>query len=184
MISSDSPKEVLSIAGFEEIQFPIFPDDRGFFRTWFSHTAVLNKGLNFIPKQSNISKSTKGVIRGIHFSDTTYEQSKIVTCISGEISDVAVDLRLDSELFGRHSKILLSAEKGNSAFVSHGLGHAFEVLTPEATIVYLLSSEWKPDLEYIVNPLDPDLDIRWVTDSPILSKKDSLAPSLALHFSV
>ena len=170
--------EVPSIQGFEEFEFPVFGDSRGYFRTWFSYSHLQSQGGNFTPKQSNISKSTRNVIRGIHFSDTAYEQSKVITCISGSIVDVSIDLRENSETFGMHAKINLSAEKGNSAFIAHGLGHAFEVLTPEATIVYLLSSEWNPSLEYVINPLDPDLGIRWETETPTLSERDASAPSL------
>ena len=182
MTYPDSPHQLDSMIGFVEFEFPIFGDHRGYFRTWFSQSVVLGKGHHFIPMQSNISRSQKNVIRGIHFSDASYEQSKVITCISGSILDVAVDLRLSSETFGKHSKIELSAEKGNSAFVSHGLGHAFEVLSDEATIVYLLSSEWNPNLEYAINPLDPSLKIKWHTGSPLLSEKDSSAPSLAEYF--
>jgi dTDP-4-dehydrorhamnose 3,5-epimerase len=177
------PGELPSIQGFEEFAFPIFGDLRGHFRTWFSYSVLLQKGGNFIPKQSNISKSEKNVIRGIHFSDVSYEQSKVITCISGSIVDVSVDLRENSRTFGMHSKIYLSAEKGNSAFITHGLGHAFEVLTSEATIVYLLSSEWNPGLEYVINPLDPDLGICWETDRPILSERDASAPTFNRYFS-
>lgn len=178
----DSPYELDSIAGFEEFEFPVFGDPRGYFRTWFSHSVVLTTGRHFIPMQSNISNSRKNVIRGIHFSDISYEQSKVITCVSGSVLDVAVDLRESSETFGKHSKIELSATRGNSAFISHGLGHAFEVLTDEATIVYLLSSEWNPNLEYAINPLDPSLKINWNTDSPLLSEKDSSAPSFTAYF--
>lgn len=175
-------RELQSIHGFEEIEFPVFKDTRGYFRTWFSHSALKLKNNCFIPKQSNISQSNRNVIRGIHFSDTTYEQSKIITCVSGSIVDVSIDLRANSETFGMHSKIFLSAEKGNSAFITHGLGHAFEVLSTEATIVYLLSSEWNPKFEYVINPLDPYLGITWETKIPVLSERDATAPFLNSYF--
>ncbi len=179
---SNFPKELPAIEGFEEFEFPVYEDLRGLFRTWFSYSILLKQGCEFIPKQSNISKSARGVIRGIHFSDASYEQSKVITCISGSIKDVAIDLRENSETFGLHAKKILSADKGNSAFIEHGLGHAFEVLSSEATIVYLLSSEWKPSLEYAINPLDPDLGIVWTTDTPVLSEKDASALTFEAYF--
>jgi len=175
MIDDNPSSEIETIAGFHELAFPIYSDSRGFFRTWYTDTSLNSLGMNFKTKQSNISKSKKGVIRGIHFSDSSYEQSKIITCIQGAIADVAVDLRRDSGSFGKHSKIVLSAEAGNSAFISHGLGHAFEVLSEEATIVYLLSSEWNPKLEYEICPLDSDLNIHWIAQAPIISEKDKQA---------
>jgi len=165
------------LKGFHQIEFPIFDDMRGWFRTWYSESAFASNGIDFIPVQSNLSKSKRGVIRGIHFSDESHEQSKIITCVQGTIVDVAVDLRRNSETFGDHSKIVLSAEKGNSAYISHGLGHAFEVLSEEATVVYLLSSEWNPKLEFGLNPLDGDLNIGWQTRQPIISSKDASAQS-------
>ena len=175
MMEGKSSSEIETVAGFHELTFPIFSDSRGYFRSWYTDTSMHSLGINFKTMQSNISKSKKGVVRGIHFSDTSYEQSKIITCIQGSIADVAVDLRRGSESFGKHSKIVLSAEAGNSAFISHGLGHAFEALSEEATIVYLLSSEWNPALEYEICPLDADLNIHWSTEDPIISEKDRQA---------
>jgi dTDP-4-dehydrorhamnose 3,5-epimerase len=172
MSDIEQASKIETLTGFYELVFPIFSDSRGFFRTWYSDTSINLLGIKFKAMQSNISRSKKGAVRGIHFSDPSYEQSKIITCIQGVIADVSVDLRKDSVSFGKHSEIILSAEAGNSAFISHGLGHAFEVLSEEATVVYLLSSEWNPKLEYQIYPLDSDLDIHWSTKEPIISDKD------------
>ena len=107
MIDDKPSSEIETIAGFHELAFPIFSDLRGFFRTWYTETSMNSLGINFKVMQSNISKSKKGVIRGIHFSDSSYEQSKIITCIQGAIADVAIDLRRDSSSFGKQSNIVL-----------------------------------------------------------------------------
>ena len=172
MSENEQGSKIETLTGFHELAFPIFNDPRGLFRTWYSDTSLNLLGVKFKAMQSNISRSKKGVVRGIHFSDQAYEQSKIITCIQGTIADISVDLRKDSVSFGKHSKIILSAEAGNSAYISHGLGHAFEVLSEEATIVYLLSSEWNPKLEYQIYPLDSELNIQWNSKEPIISDMD------------
>lgn len=182
MTENGVSKRIEVLRGFHEIRFPIFSDERGYFRTWYSDSSI--KGLDkvFVCRQSNISYSHNGVVRGIHFGHPSYEQSKIVTCISGTIMDVAVDLRRDSETFGQHSSIEISAETGNSAYISHGLGHAFEVLSETATIVYLLSSEWNPQQEFELNPLDQQLGIQWKNKRPTVSDKDLAAPKFNEYF--
>lgn len=130
-----------NILGFSSITLPILTDSRGEFRTWFAVQNIGTDLSNFTVMQSNISKSVKSVIRGIHFSDTTYEQTKIITCVSGSIKDYAIDLRTQSKTFGMYDSVELSENNGRTAVLEHDLGHAFEVLSETATIVYLLSSQ-------------------------------------------
>jgi dTDP-4-dehydrorhamnose 3,5-epimerase len=169
--------EETSILGFSSFALPIFTDNRGEFRTWFVAQNT-NTDLNdFVVMQSNLSTSVRSVIRGIHFSDATYEQTKIVTCVSGIIRDYAIDLRTQSKTFGMHDSVELSEKNGRTAVLRHGLGHAFEVLSETATIVYLLSSQWNPSKEFTINPFDSELAIPWLTQNPILSDRDRGANS-------
>ena len=131
----------------------------------------------FQPVQANTSTSKKGVIRGIHYSKVSEGQEKMVICVHGKIRDIAVDIRQDSETFGQYDSIELEAGSGKVAFIGKGLGHAFEVLSESATIVYLLSSTHSPYFEKEIYPLDKDLNIDWLTSDPILSDKDKNAPS-------
>ena len=169
--------EESNILGFSSFTLPIFTDNRGEFRTWFIAQNVNTDSGNFVVMQSNISTSVKNVIRGIHFSDATYEQTKIITCVSGAIRDYAIDLRTQSRTFGMHDSVELSEKNGRTAMLKHGLGHAFEVLSEKATIVYLLSSQWHPSREFTINPFDTELAIPWLAQNPILSDRDREADS-------
>ena len=162
-----------SIEGFFKIRNEVFKDNRGTFNEWF----VQDDYSDFYPAQANVSFSQKGVIRGIHYSTAPEGQSNLVICTSGRIKYVAVDLRQDSPTYGKHHVVELSGRSGNAVFLAEGLGHAFEVLSETATIVYLLSSKYNKDLEKEINPLDKQLNIPWVTTDPILSEKDKNAPS-------
>jgi len=164
-----------SILGFSKFQFKVFGDERGFFSQWFQENTNHAELKGFKVRQANLSKSTKGTIRGIHYSDNSHPQKKIITCVEGSIIDYGVDLRKGSLTRGRYDKFILSEGDGNSIFIDHGIGHAFEVTSESATIVYLLSEIWRPDLEYAIYPLDKDLDIAWESQIPILSDKDRQA---------
>jgi dTDP-4-dehydrorhamnose 3,5-epimerase len=167
-----------NILGFSSFTLPILTDSRGEFRTWFAAQNIGTDLSNFTVMQSNISKSVKSVIRGIHFSDATYEQTKIITCVSGAIRDYAIDLRTQSKTFGVYDSVELSENNGRTAVLKHGLGHAFEVLSETATIVYLLSSQWNPSKEFTINPFDSELAISWLTQKPIVSDRDREGKSL------
>jgi dTDP-4-dehydrorhamnose 3,5-epimerase len=120
------------------------------------------------------------VIRGIHFSDVPPGQAKYVTCASGAILDIVVDLRAGSPQFGRWAAARLDAENKHTVYIEPGLGHAFVALTDEATVLYLCSSAYDRSREHGVHPLDPEIGIIWPAGiEPILSDKDASAPSLA-----
>lgn len=154
-------------------------DERGYFREWF-RADDLNKllGKSFKLAQSNISKSKKGVVRGIHFSTAPEGQAKWVTCSSGSIWDVVVDIRPSSPTFKKWVAHELNATNGLSVFISEGLGHAFAALADDSVITYLLSSPYDPSREFAINPQDPDINIKWPLDNPIFSAKDQSAPNL------
>lgn len=156
------------------------PDSRGSFREWFKAEEV-QKILkrSFDVQQANISTSNRGVIRGIHYSLAIGGQAKWVTCVSGSIWDVIVDIRPNSPTFKKWVGIQLNSELGSSIFLSENLGHAFIALEDNTVVSYLLTSKYSPDEEYKINPFDPDLAIPWPNKFPCLSSNDNEAPTLA-----
>jgi dTDP-4-dehydrorhamnose 3,5-epimerase len=159
-------------------------DDRGHFLEVFrgaEFAAALGHRLDVA--QVNCSVSRRGVIRGIHYCDVPPGQAKYVSCVSGAILDVIVDLRADSPAFGQWEAVRLDDADHRAVFLSEGLGHAFMALTDEATVMYLCSTPYAPGREHGVHPLDPALEIAWPLDqaggAPVLSEKDAAAPTLA-----
>lgn len=171
--------EKLGIEGVWLFTFPIHTDKRGFFREWYKANEIEKEiGRKFETKQANISSSNTGVLRGIHYSLGLEGQGKLVTCVSGAIWDVVVDLRKDSSTFRQWIGTSLDSKKGEALFISEGLGHGFQSLEDNSTVTYLLTSPYSPDVEYELNPFDPDLDISWPLENSILSTKDTQAHSL------
>lgn len=161
----------------------VHEDERGSFVEAFSHRDVAAlTGRPFDVLQVNSSVSRPGVLRGIHFAQLPPSQAKYVTCTSGSVFDVVVDLRVGSPTFGRWDGVLLDAGSRRAVVVSEGLGHGFLALEEGATVVYLCSAPYAPGREHGVDPLDPDLGIAWPSvagvDRPLLSAKDAAAPSL------
>jgi dTDP-4-dehydrorhamnose 3,5-epimerase len=156
-------------------------DARGGFLEWFRDAEFHEDvGYRMDVAQANCSVSRRGVIRGIHFSDVPPGQAKYVTCASGAIIDVVVDLRAGSPGFGRWQAVRLDDETRRAVYICEGLGHAFAALTDQATVIYLCSTPYAPGREHGVHPLDPAVGISWPTDmEKILSDKDASAPSLA-----
>ena len=169
----------LSIEGAWLFESPTHGDDRGYFREWFK-SSVINEtlGREFNVSQSNVSRSKKGVVRGIHFSMAPGGQAKWVTCANGSLWDVIVDIRPKSPTFKRWEAIELRAEEGKSLLISEGLGHAFLSLEDDTVISYLLTTPYSPKDEFAINPQDPEIGIKWPDIQLIFSDKDATAPSL------
>jgi dTDP-4-dehydrorhamnose 3,5-epimerase len=159
----------------------VFTDSRGSFLEWFRDAEFqADLGHRLELAQANCSVSRRGVIRGVHFADVPPGQAKYVTCMSGAVLDVVVDLRVGSPSYARWAAVPLDDETRRAVFVAEGLGHAFMALSDEATVLYLCSTPYAPGREHGVHPLDPDIGIDWPADVPtILSDKDASAPSLA-----
>jgi dTDP-4-dehydrorhamnose 3,5-epimerase len=157
----------------------IFPDHRGSFHTWFRAADLLDDlGYHFELAQANCSVSHQGVLRGVHFSEVPPGQAKYVTCASGAILDVVVDLRVGSPTYLRWAAVPLNDEARQAVFISEGLGHAFVALSPQATVMYFCSTPYAPAIEHGVDPFDPEIGIAWPQDLKfILSDKDASAPS-------
>ena len=127
----------------------------------------------------NISFSSRGSVRGLHFADVPPGQAKYVQCLSGRVLDVVVDIRVGSPTFGSWEAVELDAESGRAVYVAEGLGHGFCALTDSAAVGYLCSEPYAPEHEHGLHPLDAELDLPWPKDLELrLSPKDSAAPSL------
>lgn len=155
----------------------IFKDDRGSFLEWFQDSTFLsNTGSKFNLAQANISKSAKGVIRGIHFAKNPPGQAKYVTCLTGKVFDVVVDLRKGSPTFGKWDSVILDAQNPKMLYVPSGIGHGFMALEDDSTFVYLCDQRYNPNNEFDISPFDEFLDISWPSEiNPMLSLKDESA---------
>ena len=169
----------LSIEGSWIISSEEFKDSRGIFREWLPNSACKEiLGKNFEVAQANFSVSKKGTLRGIHYSLAPEGQSKLVTCLSGKIFDVVVDLRPHSHTFGQWHGVILSAESPLSLYVGPGLGHAFLALEDNSGVAYLISSPYNKEMELEIDPFDKEMGIAWPPLDFLLSDKDAAAPSL------
>src|SRR6266851_7094297 len=158
----------------------IHHDDRGSFLESF-HANELAADLGYQPDvaQANCSVSRRGVIRGVHFADVPPGQAKYVTCVSGAVLDVGVDLRAASPTFGRWEAVHLDDETRRAVYLAEGLGHAFMALSDQSTVLYLCTTPYAPAREHGVHPLDPVIGIGWPGGiDPVLSEKDAAAPGL------
>ena len=172
----------LGIEGAWLAESPIWKDDRGFFREWFKSEEVkAATGHDFRIEQANISLSSAGTLRGIHYSIAPRGQAKWITCVSGSIQDVIVDIRPDSKTFGQWVDVELKGDSGKAVFISEGLGHGFLALEENTAVAYLVSAPFSPTDEFEINPLDQKIGINWGMELNELkmSYKDKSAPSLS-----
>ena len=173
--------EKLSISGAYVARHKVFPDERGLFREWFKAQEISTIDETFSVQQANFSKSKRSVIRGIHYSVSPLGQSKVVTCVSGLVTDVLVDLRQGSPTYLQVEYIRLSDDSGEAVFIPTGVGHGFIVESESASVAYLSSSAYAPEYERGICPTDPALGIKWPLpfgELGIISKADTLAPTL------
>jgi len=154
----------------------IFGDQRGYFLESFNLQQFEENVREIKFVQDNESKSTKGVLRGLHFQKPPFEQAKLVRCVEGEVLDVAVDLRKDSATYGSHYAIKLSGENKKQLFVPRGFAHGFVVLSNEAVFAYKVDNTYAPSHDSGILWNDESLDIDWILDSNEikLSAKDEI----------
>lgn len=172
----------LDIEGAWVMTPTIHADTRGAFLEWFKEptfTGVVGHPLDLA--QANCSISAQGTVRGIHYADVPPGQAKYVTCVSGSVLDVVVDLRVGSPTFGAWTSVLLDDVDRRAVYLSEGLGHGFCSLQDGSTVVYMCSEGYSVQREHAVHPLDPALGIDWGVDPSqlTLSAKDAAAPTLA-----
>jgi dTDP-4-dehydrorhamnose 3,5-epimerase len=164
-----------NLEGCFVLEHDIFEDDRGKFYESYNKEKVekvLGFAVNFV--QDNHSVSHKGVLRGLHFQEKPYEQSKLVRVIRGEALDVVVDIRPDSPTFGQHYKIKLSENDGISLFIPKGMAHGFLALKNQTVFVYKCDNYYHKESERGIIYNDPDLCIDWENkeEALVLSEKD------------
>ncbi|MET8156599.1 dTDP-4-dehydrorhamnose 3,5-epimerase [Sphaerisporangium sp. NPDC005289] len=159
----------------------VHEDDRGAFLEWYRADRLSDlAGHDLRLAQANCSVSRRGVLRGVHFADVPPGQAKYVTCVSGSVLDVTVDIRVGSPTFGMWQAVELDDRTRRGVYIGEGVGHAFMALSDRATVVYMCSEPYNPAGEHGLHPLDPDLGIEWPADvEPLLSAKDAAAPTLA-----
>ncbi|HHT0375654.1 TPA: dTDP-4-dehydrorhamnose 3,5-epimerase [Raoultella planticola] len=166
------------ISDVKIIQPKVFGDARGFFVETFEkkrYQEMLNRNLDFV--QDNHSRSTKGVLRGLHFQ-TQHAQGKLVRVVRGEVFDVAVDIRPDSPTFGQWEGVILSEENKTQFWIPPGLAHGFVVLSDIADFEYKCTDYYNPGFEGCVVWNDTDIGIDWPEKNPLLSEKDKQGKTL------
>lgn len=160
----------------------IFGDDRGFFMESFNQSVfedAVHRKIEFV--QDNHSKSSKGVLRGLHYQRSPHAQAKLVRCVVGEVFDVAVDIRHSSPTFGQWVGVNLSAENKRQLWIPEGFAHGFLTLSDNAEFLYKTNNYYSPVSDRGILWNDPDIGILWPLDiEPILSVKDTKQPLLKL----
>ncbi len=156
----------------------IFGDNRGYFIESYNQKKLENILGKVLFVQDNESKSTKGVLRGLHFQKPPFDQAKLVRCIEGKVLDVAVDLRNKSKTYGEHIAVELSGDNKRQLFIPRGFAHAFLVLSEYAIFSYKVDNIYAPDYDSGIRWNDPKINIIWgIDDSEVLvSEKDSNLP--------
>jgi dTDP-4-dehydrorhamnose 3,5-epimerase len=169
--------ENLSIPDVKLVKPRIFPDARGFFMQTYHEKQYREAGIDVRFVQDNWSRSTKGVLRGLHYQ-LKHPQDKLVSVTRGEVFDVAVDIRQGSPTFGKWVGAVLSEENKHQLFVPKGFAHGFCVLSDEVDFVYKCGDFYTPGDEYGIRWNDPDIGIEWPLADVILADKDLQAPRL------
>ncbi|MED9432636.1 dTDP-4-dehydrorhamnose 3,5-epimerase, partial [Escherichia coli] len=160
----------------------VFGDERGFFFESFNQKVfeeAVGRKVEFV--QDNHSKSSKGVLRGLHYQLEPYAQGKLVRCVVGEVFDVAVDIRKSSSTFGKWVGVNLSAENKRQLWIPEGFAHGFLVLSEVAEFVYKTNNFYSPECERTIKWDDNDLNIKWplqLIDNVIVSDKDNKGNAL------
>lgn len=170
------------IQGLFIIEPDVYGDSRGYFFESFNKRRFEEQtGISVDFVQDNESRSTYGVVRGLHFQRPPHAQAKLVRVVSGRVLDVAVDLREGSPTYGRHVAVELSGENHRQVFIPKGFAHGFSVLSEEAVFQYKCDDYYAPETEGAVAWDDPDIAIDWriPADKMILSEKDKKHPRLS-----
>ena len=157
----------------------VFGDNRGFFMESYKKSEFFENGIAIEFNQDNHSKSTKGVLRGLHYQAYPHGQAKLVRCSKGRIYDVAVDIRPTSPTFGKYVKVELSEENKHMLYIPIGFAHGFVALSDEVELLYKASGEYSQQSDRGLLWNDKDINIDWDIDfEPLLSEKDKIQPTL------
>ena len=165
-----------SIDGLLIIKPDVFNDDRGYFFESYNKERFAKAGLNMDFVQDNESKSCKGVLRGLHFQKPPFAQGKLVRVIKGSVMDVAVDLRKDSTTYGKWESVVLTEDNKLQFWIPEGFAHGFVALEDNTIFNYKCTNVYNKESEGSILWNDPDININWNIDNPILSEKDKISP--------
>ena len=171
--------EKTKLPGVVVIQPQVFGDNRGYFMETFKKSDFAAAGIDKEFVQDNESKSSYGVMRGLHFQRPPFTQSKLVRCVKGAVLDVAVDIRKGSPTYGQHVAVELTEDNHRQFFVPRGFAHGFAVLSETAVFQYKCDEFYHPEADGGISILDDSLGIDWrIKDKAILSDKDTKHPLL------
>jgi len=171
------------IKGLAVFEPTVWKDERGYFFESYNGQRLADAGFEYNWMQDNEAFSSKGVLRGLHYQREPYGQTKLVRVVSGEVLDVAVDLRKDSSTYGQSFSVILSGKNKKQLLVPRGFAHGYVVLSSEAYFLYKVDNIYKASAEVGIRYDDRDLKIDWIlpNDQLILSDKDRSHPSFANH---
>ena len=159
------------IEGLIEIIPTVLQDDRGWFLESYNKSTFESLGLNFQFVQDNLSFSKAGVMRGLHFQKSPFDQGKLVKVVRGAVLDVALDIRPDSPTFGQHYKVVLTEENQNMFYLPEGFAHGFFAIK-DSYLFYKCTKSYHKESDTGIAYDDPELKIDWNISSPIISEKD------------
>lgn len=160
------------IEGLISIQPKVFGDERGFFLESFNverYKEIIGD-VTFV--QDNISKSSKGVLRGLHFQKPPFDQGKLVSVLQGSVLDIAVDIRKNSPTYGQHVSVILDGIRKNQFWIPAGFAHGFCAMEDDTVFTYKCTNTYSPENEGCLLWNDTDLGINWNISEPIVSEKD------------
>jgi dTDP-4-dehydrorhamnose 3,5-epimerase len=171
------------IEGLTVFEPKVWGDERGYFYESYNYDTFRQAGINAVFVQDNLSRSSYGVLRGLHFQFGAFAQAKLVRCSHGEVLDVVVDIREGSPTYGQHFTILLSGENKKQLFVPRGFAHGFVVLSETAEFAYKCDNFYSRSHEGGIAFNDPKLNIDWQLDlaKAVLSEKDKVNPLFGQH---
>ena len=172
-------EEKIDIEGLRVFNPDAFHDQRGYFMELYNELRLnnaINEEVSFV--QDNISNSHKHVVRGLHFQAPPFAQGKLVKVLKGKIMDVVVDIRKESMTYGKHIKIELSEQNRTQLWIPEGFAHGFIALEDNTLLSYKCTNYYSKEHEMALLWNDPDLNIDWDIENPIVSEKDLQAPSL------
>jgi dTDP-4-dehydrorhamnose 3,5-epimerase len=171
--------EEAGLPGMVRVESTRWEDERGFFQEVYKRSAFLEGGIPGDFVQDNFSRSSRGVLRGIHFQRPPFAQGKLVWVTRGVVWDVAVDLREDSPTYGSWVGMELAGSSGRMLYLPEGFGHGYLVLSERADLAYKVTSEFRPEAEGGIRWDDPEIGVEWPLPDPLLSVKDMGLPSLS-----
>ena len=154
----------------------VFGDERGYFFESFNKKLFKEAGLELNFVQDNESRSTKGVLRGLHFQEPPFEQGKLVRVARGAVMDVSVDIRKDSSTYGQWTALELSEHNKRMLWIPPGFAHGFVTMEDDTIFIYKCTNFYNRESENSIIWNDPEINIKWDIDDPIISEKDLQAP--------